>query len=988
LLRDYRNRGVVRGLAEFPIIAGSPFPLGERFFHEGGVLGSVAVISHSLHIETMDGLRENRVISFGPFRVSKARRKLERNGEPLQIGSRAFDILTRLLEHPGQIVSHRDLLEAAWPGTNVEDGSLRFQMTALRKVLGDGETKYIVSVSGRGYCFAAPVAQSEEREPSPLAQVRANWINRPPQPTRLVGRAQSVIELCNLVRSHRIVSVVGSGGLGKSSIAVAAISQIDALFGDGCCFIDLGRVENPERVTDALAVALGIPVRSVNSVDEIIPILQHRQMLIVIDGCEHVIEAAATLVEKIVAATASIHILATSREALRIEHERVFALEALATPPIDRTLSAEEIMAYPAPQLLAEKTQATKGAVSSDAEARLIAQICAKLDGLPLAIELAASQANVFGFDTIARMLDDQFSLAWPGRRTAPPRHQTLGAMLDWSYRLLAEEEKRTLRALSVFSGDFSLEAARAIAVDEVAGGAIMPALAELVSKSLLSVTRSESRMRYRLLDTTRNYARGKLVEAGELDGVRRQHGHFYQQAVKNLATNELDRDRLGDLADDIEDIRAAIVWALSPSGESALAVNLVVGALPLWNYLSLYREAKTWTTKVLGLAEKSDDLHTVLALQEGLARAVAYTSGYGEEFREAWSRGRDIAKSLGRTDGEALAILNLWSRQVALCNISEAQEYATLFWRFGESETSPWRGMAHWLEGTISHIAGNYADARVQFQKAIAENRPAALDLQCGLFGYDCQAISLATLSNTCLMEGDVARAVELSEAALKKALEEGRDFEIAMSELSAVANFVHIGNLERAGALARDLQGRCKKGSLAYFANIANAHISTIDAWLGSDESLHRLGEDISQLQRQGSRIYVDRFSAERLSISTERRRKGEILQALEPLDATAMVGTSYLAEAIRLNGRLLALAGNHSEAERQYLAALQIAQRQPCRFWELRAASDLADHWINNGRAEEARSLLEAIVAQWPNGTDTKDLVRARALLKEPG
>src|ERR1700722_10951128 len=147
----------------------------------------------------MDSLRENLVISFGPFRVSKARRKLERDGEPVQIGSRAFDILTYLLEHPGDIVSHRALLEAAWPGTNVEDGSLRFQMTALRKVLGDNENKYIVSVSGRGYCFAAPIVQSDEGASSPLAQVRASRINRAPQPTRLIGRAQSVIELCNLV---------------------------------------------------------------------------------------------------------------------------------------------------------------------------------------------------------------------------------------------------------------------------------------------------------------------------------------------------------------------------------------------------------------------------------------------------------------------------------------------------------------------------------------------------------------------------------------------------------------------------------------------------------------------------------------------------------------------------------------------------------------------------------------------------------------------
>jgi predicted ATPase/DNA-binding winged helix-turn-helix (wHTH) protein len=936
------------------------------------------------------GSQNNWEISFGPFRVIRARRRVERDGASVQIGSRAFDILAYLLEHPGDVVSHRALLNAAWPDTNVEEGNLRFQMTMLRQTLGGGD-RYIINVPGRGYCFTAPIARRDEADQSPVAQVRTNPINPLPRPTRLVGRAQSITQLSGLVRSHRVVTVVGSGGLGKSSAAVAAASQVDPLFRDGCCFVDLGRVESPERVADAVAVALGLPVRSADSVDEIVRILQPRQMLIVADGCEHVIGAAATLLERIVATTSSIHILATSREALRIEHERVFPLEPLATPPIDKALSAVEIMAYPASQLLVERTQTATGAISSDQETRLIAQICSKLDGLPFAIELAASQAHVFGFDKLADMLDKRFSLAWPGRRTAPPRHQTLGAMLDWSYRLLTEEEQRAFRSLSVFSGDFSLEAACAIAGG---GAAIVSILAELVSKSLLSVTRLGSHTRYRLLDTTRTYARDKLVEAGELDGVRHRHGDFYLEAVVPLAAsdvdrnrNELARDRLRDGADDIEDIRAAIVWAFSSTGEPALAVKLVVGAIPLWNYLNLYQEAKTWTTKALDQAERSDDLQIVLVLQEGLARAVAYTSGYGEEFRAAWSRGLDIATALRRTDGQVLAVMNLWSQQIALSNVPEAQECAAHFWRFGESETSPWRGMAHWLDGIASTVMGNFADARAHLQKAAAERRPAALDMQCEVFGFDCRSIAIAHLANIYLMEGDVTRAIELSETALKNALDEGRDFPMAFAETCGALNFMRIGNMERAGVLVRSLQYRSQERSIEHFAREARAYESAIGAWQGSDESLRRLDEDIAELQRAGSRIMVDHFIVERLRISVERRRRGAILPALEPIDTTALVGSGYLAEAIRLNGRLSALEGNHGEAERQYLAALQIARRQSCRFWELCAANDLAGHWMNTGRGEDARSLLGPIVARWDGEPDTRDLSRARALLEGP-
>jgi predicted ATPase/DNA-binding winged helix-turn-helix (wHTH) protein len=928
------------------------------------------------------------VISFGPFRVTRSRRLLERDGEPVHVGSRAFDILAHLLEHPGQVVSHRALLEAVWPNTNVEEGNLRFQITALRKVLGDGETKYIINVPGRGYCFATPIVRGEMDE-SPEMQPPASpgRLAFLPPPMKLIGRDEAVAEISNLIPAHRIVTIVATGGTGKTAVALAVASRLEGVFRDRVCFVDLAPVNEARRAADSLAIALGLPVRSENPVGEIVDVLKSRQMLIVIDGCEHVIDVAAALIEKIVAATTDVRILVTSREALRIEFERVLRLEPLPSPPIESAQSTAEILSYPAAQLFVERAGTASNGVSSDHQAQLVARICGRLDGLPLAIELAASQAHVFGFDMLAQMLDDRFSLAWPGRRTAPPRHQTLGAMFDWSYRLLTEDEKRLFRSLSAFSADFSLEAACAIEGGESAGGAVVPVLAELVSKSLLSVTRSVLSMRYRLLDTTRNYARSKLVEAGELDGVRRRHGYFYLQAMRGLGTQELDRDRLGDLADDIEDIRAAIVWAFSQSEEPALAVNLVVGALPLWNYLNLYREAKTWTTKALDLAEQSGDLQTVLALQEGLARAVAYTSGYGEEFREAWSRGLDIATSLRRTDGEVLAVLNLWSRQVVLSNIPECKEFATLFWRFGESETSPWRGMAHWFEGIVSNLIGNYADARVQLQKAAAESRPAALNLQCGLFGYDCRSIALAHLANTYLMEGDVARAVESSETALKDAFSEGRDFPMAFAELCAATNFAHIGDMERAGELARSLQNRCNEGSLAYFANIARAHVSAIDAWQGSDESLCRLDEDIAQLQHESSRIHVDHFSIERLRITTERRRKGAILQTLEPLDTTTLVGASYLAEAIRLNGRLSALEGNHNEAERRYLAALQVAQRQPCRFWELRAANDVAEQWTRVGRGEEARSLLGNIVAQWARGPDTRDLVRARALLKEP-
>jgi predicted ATPase len=321
--------------------------------------------------------------------------------------------------------------------------------------------------------------------------------------------------------------------MGKTCVAIAAANQATEYFKDGVCFVELGHVEDAERTANALAVALGLSVRSANSVFDIIGFLQTRQMLILVDGCEHVINPIATLLEKIVAITVAVHILATSREALRIEFEQVFHLEPLASSPLDKNLSAAEILAYPATQLFIARARATTRAISVEEESELIAYICSRLDGLALAIELAASQAHAFGLAGLADMLEKRSALEWTGRRTAPARHRTLGAMLEWSYRLLTEIEKRVFRYLSVFSGRFDMNAAKAMVEMDISGIEIAIILTDLASKSLLTINRSETGTRYCLLDTTRIYARDKLAEAGEFDELRRRHASFYKTVLE-----------------------------------------------------------------------------------------------------------------------------------------------------------------------------------------------------------------------------------------------------------------------------------------------------------------------------------------------------------------------------------------------------------------------------------------------------------------------
>jgi len=936
------------------------------------------------------GIETSCVISFGPFRVIRARRIIERNGEAIHIGGRAFDVLSYLLEHAGHVVSHRALLEAVWPGTYVEEGNLRFQVAMLRKALGNSDSSYIINVPGRGYCFTAPIVRLDEvKQPPPLSGTMFKLPTPLPRHVRLFGRGQEIANIVGLGRVNRIVSIVAPGGMGKTSVAIAAADQLRLEFSDGVCFVELGLIEDPARVKDALAAALGLPVRSADPFVDIIDFLKDRRILILMDGCEHVIDASASVLEQVVAKTSGTHVLVTSREALRIEYEQVFHLEPLASPPVGKELSAGAILSYPASQLFMERARAAAGALAPDAEARFVAEICSKLDGLALAIELVASQVHAFGFDKLPSLLEERLSLAWPGRRTAHPRHQTLTAMLDWSYRLLTEEEKRVLRFLSVFSGPFDLEAASAIGHEVVTGGETASILAELASKSLLSVSWSEAGTRYRLLDTTKTYGRAKLAEAHELEAARRRHAEYFLQALENLKASDLDEDLLKLLSSEIEDIRNAVDWAFSSKGETALAVTLVVGSIPIWNYLHLFQEEKLWTTKALSLAQRENvGVEIELALQEGLARASEFTTGLSQEFGVAWSRVLELATSVRQTDRQLVAFIHLCSFHIRQSNVRESLEYLESFQHLVQSAgASSWMGMVDYLRGCILHNVPNYSEAREHLNRASTEGRATALAAQYRLAGFDCRWTAMAYLANNYLMEGDIRKAIETSERALKYSLAQGRDVSISVAQSRAVICSILIGDQANASRVSDELFRRCKERSLGDFLSVAKAYVSLLGAWRGNEDSIEQLNEDIAEVRSQGYRLYSRFFTTERLRLFIERRKRGLCTPELEPLSTTeSNMGSWYLPEVVRMNGRLSALEGHMAAAELQFLAALESARGQHSPFWELRVANDLAQLWVGKGKPDLAQSLLEGALAKLSSRQGTEDLALASSLLEE--
>src|SRR3984893_9300060 len=578
---------------------------------------------------------------FGPFRLIPSQRSLISSGNQVRIGARALDILILLIERAGSVVTKGELIAHVWPDTVVEEISLRVSIAALRRVLGDDDAdhRYIAHVVGRGYSFVASVTRDTVRPTQGGSACKTpGKFDLPVQRTRMVGREADVNVLTELLQSRRLVTIVGTGGVGKSTLALEVGCQLIARYTHGACFVELGAIADSARVPHSLATAIGLTVSVNHPVRDLVGFLRDKHMLIVLDNCEHVIAAAAALIEAILKGANQVQILATSRERLSIDGEWHHRLSPLKVPTESNRMTALLARNFTAIQLFMERAISnTPSFALSDANARIVAHICQRLDGIPLALELAAARVNLLGIHELAARLDDQFVLA-SERRTAVPRHQTLQGALDWSYGLLGPVEQLILRRLSVFKGAFTLDSAVDLAAHQgLDAEAVLDGVMALADKSLITIETGKHGIRYHILHTTRAYAFNKIANAYEVPDICRWHAEciakFFQRAEADWGA--INRSAwVSKYGHAIDDVRSAIDWGFSPSGDATLGAALTVASVPFGYQLALIEEFRDRVQHAL--ASVSNMPITQPVIKSRLTSALEMISRYTQKLEYA----------------------------------------------------------------------------------------------------------------------------------------------------------------------------------------------------------------------------------------------------------------------------------------------------------------------------------------------------------------
>ncbi|MFP3562790.1 ATP-binding protein [Paraburkholderia sp. SIMBA_030] len=957
------------------------------------------------------------MIHIGPLQVDVERREVFLDGQPVRLGSRAFDVLAVLIAANGGLVSKNEMLKQVWPNAIVEENNLQVHMSTLRKMLGESRG-LIQTVSGRGYRLVPRVSSTaasgnadDDDKLERVGQGVSVPHNLPVNLSALIGRDQALHDVSLALASARHVTLVGSGGIGKTRLAVEVARGTLARFPDGVYLVALASASDASSVLAAFATSIGVnPASGPLTLACFSKEFRERRVLFVLDNCEHVLGHAAELAETLLSAGPTVHVLATSREPLRIQNEHLYWVASLQVPAEDE--ESQNVLRYSAVELFLSRARAIDARFSTDERSiQLTGMVCRRLDGIPLAIELAAARAAILGIATLASHLDDRFNMLTGGNRTALPRHQTLKATLDWSHAMLDDAERTSLRRLGIFVSSFTIDAAVAVVSDGALRELdVIAAVSGLVEKSLVVRCVKRGKARYHLLETTRAYAMQKLEDNGEQRVVTLRHAHYFVALLEREALTRA--DPASGFSDGwhcqmralLDDLRMALGWALSAKGDEALGEALAVKVVFLLYELSLVDECCAWARRALDTvaathhgSRSTRHLRVRMQLKAALGAALVYINGPNQETFGIWSETLASAIALGDHAFEARALWGMWnasqSSGAARNALAFARRFALLASEVGDTGCA---ALADRLLGIASHYAGDQRQARASFEHLLQHSDGLHQRLPLGQ-SVDHRIVGCATLARVLWLQGFRDQALQLAEDSVIAACDQ---------QHAMVTSYVLVEALVPL-ALLSDKRDRAAHAIALLKEVSARAGLIVSQACCRCfDEYLRSLG-DVSHERLQAFRTALDdleslEFGAPRamlagqysLALGRSGQREEGIAAVVCVLRYCEETGDHwYASELRRIHGELLLMeqtGGSVSQqvardAEVCLVAALEESLTQGCRSLQLRAATSLGRLWHAQGRSVEATQLLKSVCSRLTEGVDWHDFKAAAGLLQ---
>ena len=932
--------------------------------------------------------------SFGATVVAPGRRELLHNGKKVEVGDRAFDLLLFLVESRGDIASKDAIITHVWPRRIVEENTVEGQISALRRALGCDRTA-IRTITGRGYQFTGELAVSGSVDTRSEHAV-GNGVSVPADIVPILGRSEALEDICHAALHRRLVTLAGTGGIGKTRLALEAARQLAPSFPGGVYLAELAATTSADFLPSTIAVALGFPPGDgTPSLDRLAPVLATKRLLLILDNCEHLIEGAAQICERFLCIAPGATVLATSREPLRIGGEYIYRVPSLSVPLDENDRGAREFGAVQLFEGRASDLRATTRDCNKSALAATI-RICKQLDGIPLAIELAAACAISMPLEEIADRLDDCFQLLTRGSRTALPRQQTLRATLDWSYTLLSAAQRAILNRLSLFAGAFSIESAQALAAtSEIPADAVFTAVLELVDKSLISVVPADGKARFRLLETTRAYAREKLHAEGSWSEWRGRHARYLLgifEEAESQASARVDIDWSSRYAPHLEDLRAAVEWSFSAEGDPNMAVDLTIAGIPLSMQLALLDECLARVDKALQCLADASAITGEREMKLFAARGMCLLCyAVGPLTSEAFENVIEIAGKIGN---DAYQLLGIWGRWMCFYLNGQYSEMPALAETFeAVASRSQWdcdKLAAHRLSGMSKLFRGELDVALVKLDRAAnaSVQLPRAQRMR---FLYDERMLSHTSLSHALWFKGHVDQA----RTAALQSLEDAREFDHPVSICYALSEAVCtlailVGNdllLEQATG---ELAMQTRRHSIETWRARAEMWQGLIDLRSGNSSAYSQV--IYPAMTRIGSKRFYLSLTPFVTATAEALASHGKHAQALELITpsverAIATQDKCSLPELMRAKAELLWVsqgAVDNATVESLFTEALTNAASNGFLSWQLRCATGLASFLKSRGNNHSVDDLVAPLYERFNEGLDSKDLKAAQALL----